>query len=413
MSIEKFFPDPAVRQHLSVGPLAGHLDGFAQQLASKGYAETTAKQKLRLVGDISRWLDSKKIPLEALDKQHIDTFRLQRRQAGCTRCEVATCKQLLAYLHALGYLPDSPSSLESDHPGAGIEQAYRRFLIGERGLTLATVDNYLPTVHAFLTERFATEPLALKALVPQDATRFIIHYAQQLSRSRAKLMVTALRSFFRFLYQRGDITLDLAGALPPVMKWRLSGLPHLITPEQVEALLSHCDQRIPLGRRDFAILLLLARLGLRAGEVVAMTLDDFDWDAGTVTVRGKGQRHEPLPLPQEVGQALANYLQSDRPVCSTRRVFVRLRAPHCGFASSVAICNVVRRALKRAQIDPPFKGSHLLRHCLVTEMLRAGASLEDIGQILRHRHPQTTQIYAKVDLNALRALANPWPGSAL
>ena len=177
-------------------------------------------------------------------------------------------------------------------------------------------------------------------------------------------------------------------------------------------MLASCDQSTPVGRRDYAILLLLARLGLRAGEVVAMTLDDLDWEAGVVTVPGKGQRHERLPLPHDVGEALVNYLREDRPVCATRRLFIRLKAPQSGFASAAAICDVVKRALKRADLDPPFKGSHLLRHSLATEMLRRGASLEDIGQILRHRHPETTQIYAKVDLKALRALAPPWPGGA-
>jgi len=221
-----------------------------------------------------------------------------------------------------------------------------------------------------------------------------------------------LRSFLRFLHQRGDTAVDLAGAVLPVMHWRLSGVPKALSREQVESLLESCERNTVGGRRDYAILLLLARLGLRAGEVVAMTLDDLDWNAGVVTVRGKGQRQELLPVPHEVGEALVNYLRDGRPTCTTRHLFVRLKAPHHGFTSSVAVCNVVRRALVRAGIDPLFKGSHLLRHSLACEMLRHGASLEDIGQILRHRHPETTQIYAKVDLEALRALAPPWPGGA-
>jgi site-specific recombinase XerD len=293
-----------------------------------------------------------------------------------------------------------------------MEQAYERFLVRERGLTSATVKNYLPTVHVFLTERFGTETIELERLVAQDANQFILRHAQHLSRTRAKLLVTALRSFLRFLYQRGDIPIDLASALLPVMHWRLSGLPKSLAPEQVNSMLDSCDRSTVIGRRDYAILLLLARLGLRAGEVVALTLDDLDWDKGIVTVPGKGQRREPLPLPHEVGEALVGYLQDGRPLCNTRCLFVRISAPHRGFTGAAAICDVVRRALVRAGIDPPFKGSHMLRHSLATEMLRCGASLEDIGQILRHRHPETTQIYAKVDLEALRALAQPWPGGA-
>lgn len=223
-------------------------------------------------------------------------------------------------------------------------------------------------------------------------------------------MVTALRSFFGFLRQRGDITSDLAGAIPTVANWRLTGLPLSLAPEQVEALLASCDQHTAIGQRDYAILLLLARLGLRAGEVVALTLDDIDWDTGTLTVRGKGGRQERLPLPQDVGEAMTNYLRQNRPHCALRRVFIRLHAPHCGFSSSSAIDDVVRRALVRTGLNPDHKGAHLLRHSLATRLLGSGASLEEIGQLLRHANPQTTEIYAKVDLRALRALAQPWPG---
>ena len=175
-------------------------------------------------------------------------------------------------------------------------------------------------------------------------------------------------------------------------------------------MLASCDQDTALGQRDYAILLLLARLGLRAGEVVALTLDDFDWDIGTLIVQGKGKRQERLPLPEDVGEAVANYLRGSRPPCTSRRVFIRLYAPHRGFSSSVAIDDVVRRALKRTGLNPEQKGAHLLRHSLATRLLGSGASLEQIAQLLRHAHPQTTEIYAKVNLQALRALAQPWPG---
>ncbi len=206
------------------------------------------------------------------------------------------------------------------------------------------------------------------------------------------------------------MAMDLASAIPGIANWRLTHLPKALTAEQVESLLLCCDQSTATGQRDHAILLLLARLGLRAGEVVAMTLDDIQWETGLLTVRGKGLRHETLPLPQDVGEALAHYLRYRRPQCTTRRVFIRLRAPHQGFTTSAAICNVVRRALARAGLNPACKGAHLLRHSLATRMLSNGASLAEIGDILRHRQPQTTQIYAKVDVKALRTLAQPWPG---
>jgi site-specific recombinase XerD len=226
-------------------------------------------------------------------------------------------------------------------------------------------------------------------------------------------MVTSLRSFFRFLRQRGHLTTDLASAVPSVANWRLSHLPKSLAPEQVENLLASCDQSKTKGQRDYTILLLLARLGLRAGEVVAMTLDDLDWETGTLLVRGKGNRQERLPLPQDVGSAVVDYLRHGRPRCATRRLFVRLKAPLCGFSSSVAVGDVVRRALARSGLDPTFKGTHLFRHSLATRMLRGGASLGEIGDVLRHCRPETTQIYAKVDLGALRSLAPPWPGGAV
>ena len=252
--------------------------------------------------------------------------------------------------------------------------------------------------------------MELEALCPQDAHRFILRLARKYSRSRSQLLVTALRSFFRFLFQRGDITSDLAGALPSVASWRLSHLPESLKPEEVERLLAHCDLQSTIGRRDFAILLFLARLGLRAGEIVAMMLEDLDWESGVLTVHGKGNREEQLPLPEDVGDAVVAYLRFARPPCRSRRVFIRLHAPHEGFHGSAAIYDVVQHALSRADLDPDFKGAHLLRHSLATHMLNSGASLEEIGEILRHRNLETTQIYAKVNMEALRALAPAWQG---
>lgn len=410
MTTALFFPDSTIQERLRAGPLASDIDGFAEHLADEGFAHATAKEKLRCVRGVSRWLEAQGFGIEALNEDTAEAFLCQhgRKRRG----DAATCRDLLSYLRERRRIPVAASREHLARPSEGLEQAYERFLVGERGVSAVTVNSYVPIVRAFLAERFAGQEVQPDMLVPQDVNRFCLRYSQRLSRSRAKLMVTAVRSFLRFLYQRGDINTDLAGAVLPVMHWRLSGLPKSLASEQVQSMLASCERATAAGRRDYAILLLLARLGLRAGEVVAMTLDDLDWQNGLVTVRGKGQRQELLPLPHEVGEALVSYLREDRPICHTRRLFVRLKAPYRGFSSSVAICDVVRRALARAGIDPPFKGSHLLRHSLATEMLRRGASLEDIGEILRHRHPETTQIYAKVDLAALRALAPAWPGRA-
>lgn len=407
---EQFFTYRSTRERLHVGPLASHIDGFAALLSSLGYARPTAKDKLRMVADLSCWLHRRKLQVSDLDEERIRQFLSGRRRRGRVgRSDAASGRILLRYLRERGSIPP-PAEATNDNPRNRIEHDYEQFLASERGLATTTLVNYLSTVRGFLTERFGTGALRFEQLCSRDVNRFILHHAHRFSRSRAQLMVTALRSFFRFLRQRGEITTDLASAVPTVANWRLSHLPKSLAPEQVESLLASCDQGTTLGQRDYTILLLLARLGLRAGEVVAMTLDDLDWEAGAFIVRGKGNRQEQMPLPRDVGKALVNYLRHGRPRCATRRVFVRLKAPHCGFSSSVAICDVVRRALARAGLDPSFKGAHLLRHSLATRMLRSGASLREIGEVLRHSQLETTQIYAKVDLGALSSLAQPWPG---
>jgi site-specific recombinase XerD len=224
------------------------------------------------------------------------------------------------------------------------------------------------------------------------------------------LLTTALRSFLTYLRYEGQIATDLAAAVPAVANWSLPSMPKALPSEQVELLLTRCRRPTPMGRRDYAILLLLARLGLRAGEVASLTLEDIDWETGQVKVRGKGGRYSELPLPAEVGEAIAAYLQHGRPRCHSRTVFLRVSAPVGSFRDHRAVCLIVKHALARAGIQSPRKGAHQLRHALATQMLSRGASLAEIGELLRHSSPRTTSIYAKVDLTALRPLALPWPG---
>lgn len=396
-----------------VGPLASHIDGFAGHLAGEGYAPSTIHEKYGFLADLSSWLEARQIALDTLDEGQLNQFHATRRSRGrARRGDAPTALQLLRYLRDLGCIPTVRQEIDRT-PLGDLTRDYERFLSSERGLAPATLVNYLPFVRRFLIERFGSNALRLDELRPIDIHRFIHRLAKTMSRRRAQLLVTALRSFLRFLRQRGAIMTDLAVAVPGVANWRLSHLPRSLAPDQVERLLASCDCSTPTGQRDYAILLLLARLGLRGGEVIAMSLDDLDWESGEIIVRGKGQRLARLPLPGDVGVALVDYLRDSRPSCSTRRVFVRMIAPWRGFASPVAICSVVRRALKRAGLDPEFKGAHLLRHSLATNLLRRGASLEEIGQLLRHDQPTTTQIYAKVDIASLRGIALPWPGAAI
>ncbi|MBE3088191.1 MAG: tyrosine-type recombinase/integrase, partial [Chloroflexi bacterium] len=245
-----------------------------------------------------------------------------------------------------------------------------------------------------------------------DVVRFVQRQAARLHVKRAKQLTTALRSFLRYARYRGDLALDLAAAVPIVANWSRSSIPRAISADAVRQLLASISRRTSVGRRDYAILLVLARLGLRAGEVVRLELDDIDWNTGQMSIRGKGGCRTALPLPRDVGEAIAAYLRNGRPPSPCRRVFLRARAPIRGFRGPSAVGSLVRDAVVRAGISAPTKGAHQFRHGLATQMLRHGASLTEIGEVLRHRSPQTTTIYAKVDLDALRTLALPWPGGA-
>ncbi len=200
--------------------------------------------------------------------------------------------------------------------------------------------------------------------------------------------------------------------MPTIATWSLSTIPRYLSQDQIQKVIDGCDRSAAAGRRDYAILLMLSRLGLRGGEIVALTLDDVDWDTGVITVRGKGKRVTQLPLPVEVGQAIAEYLRNGRPCCRTRHLFVRQKAPLTQFANTVAVCSLVDRAMRRANVESPYRGGHVFRHSLATHMVNRGATLPEIGELLRHRRPDTTAIYAKVDLQSLRTIALPWPGES-
>lgn|SRR5208283_4611684 len=409
--VDQFFSDPVLSERLHRGPIGPRIDAFARHLSERGYARWTAKEKIRVVARFGRWLESEGRAAEDVDEQVVSAFlRYRRRRDLSLHGALPALRDLLTYLRDARIIPRAHIERGPFH---AIEGCFIRYLTEQRGLAKPTIDHYLPTVRALLSERFGGGPIALDELTPKDIPGFILRHAKRVGSRHVQIITTALRSLFRFLYGRGMISMDLAASVPSVANWRLSGLPKFLEPEQVERLLETCNRATCSGRRDYAILLLLARLGLRAGEVVHMEFDDLDWENGELMVRGKSRRQDRLPIPRDVGQALAGYLHKGRPRCSSRRVFLRLRAPVQGFTSSVAICDIVRRALVRAGLDPGRKGSHLLRHSLATRMLRVGASLAEIGEILRHELPSTTEIYTKVDVAALRALALPWQGGAL
>lgn len=408
---ENLFKDPAAVERLRRDPLGPYLESLAASLVDLGYTASSVRSHLWCLADFGRWLVGGGVGIDNLDDRLIEAFVEQRRRQGrLHRSHRPAVGRLLEHLRKQGIVPIPERTCERS-PAAVLVRRYEKYLKLERGLAPATILNYRPLVQGFVDERFGDQLLRVGELRASEVSSFIVGHAHSMSHGRAKVLVTALRSFLRFLFQRGEIEANLAEAVPSVANWRLCSIPKYLAPEEVERLLAACDRNTSTGRRDYAILVLLARLGLRAGEVVALKLDDIDWRAGEILVRGKGLLHDRLPLLPEVGEALAAYLRCDRPDISTRRVFARMKAPLRGFAGPSTVSTIVRRALDRAGLSPPVKGAHLLRHSLATGMLRSGASMAEIGEVLRHRSPNTTEIYAKVDLAGLRSLAQPWPAA--
>jgi site-specific recombinase XerD len=407
----RYSPDLQLLQRLRAGLLQPFLDDYAQLLVQKGYCHCIGKSKLELVADLGCWMTRRHVELKVLHKQHTDAFLKARRKRVRPKIgDQATLTLLLRHLREASVIP-APALGRS--PIDLVAQDYERFLLHERSLAPTSAGQYLHVTRRFLSHRFGRGKVQLKKLCAKDVTGFVLQDTAGRGRRSAQLMTTVLRSFLGFLFQRGRIVTHLAMSVPTVAGWRLSELPRFLEVAEVEKVLRCCDRRRKVGKRDYAILLLLARLGLRAGEVAGLTLEDIDWDAGELRIRGKGSRLDRLPLPKDVGEAMADYLQKGRPACLSRRVFVQSKAPYDGFATPPnAVCSIVRTALTRAQLNPPHRGAHLLRHSLATRMLGHGASLAQIGQVLRHQQIQSTEIYAKVNMDALRALAHVWPGGA-
>ncbi|MFQ5859123.1 MAG: site-specific integrase [Anaerolineae bacterium] len=407
-----FFKNVKKIERMKGGPLGSYLDSYAAQLHAEGYARRSARVQIRLIADFSRWLGQKAIPPNAIVIQHTADYLCHRKRRGYrpTRGHPAALTRLLKLLREQGVIARELPQATTTPSERWVEE-FEFYLQKERALSLVTRINYRGFIQQFLTSRFGSGPIELSALCATDVTGFVWRQAAHLRSVRVQKMTTALRSFLRFARYRGAISSDLAACVPSVASWSLSALPRSLPPAQVEEVLAHCNRQTPIGRRDYAILLLLARLGLRSGEVARLTLEDIDWDNGYLTVQGKKGRSSQLPLPAEVGEAIADYVKNGRPhVLSNRQVFLRGQAPVVGFKDQRVVGAVVRRALARAGIDSPRKGAHQFRHTLATEMLKQGASLAEIGELLRHQKLKTTAIYAKVDLMALRTLALPWPG---
>ncbi len=384
------------------------LHDFEGELLQQGYPPSTVRRKKRLFADLSDWLQAQELTAGDLSFRLADRFLRDRRSAGFARHKThRTLRPILDYLHRLKLAPPLEAPV-GEGPASVILDRYRRFLTMERSLIATTVERYIDRLRPFLDSRNSADALELGNLRPADIISFVVARCPRQNSSTAKLTVTALRSFLGFLHLEGITERSLVGAVPSVARRRLAGLPKGLEPDQVQRLLASCHANTPVGCRDLAILTLLARLGLRRGEVAKLMLDDIEWRAGTIVVRGKGNCIERIPLPQDVGLRLVEYLEQARPMNALgRAVFVRCVAPH-HHLTPTRVSTIVADAARRADLGRVH--AHRLRHTAATQLLRTGASLPEIGQLLRHVRTETTAIYAKVDRNGLRMIARPWPG---
>jgi integrase/recombinase XerD len=399
------------------GPLSPHLPAFVASLIEQRYAVVGVRAKAWNAVAFDAWLAEEGVHLVDVTEAHIDQFhrRCYPPRSDCRAKprvhEPTALRHLLRYLRAQGLCVAAVCPVvPADELVAGFEQ----FLLRDRGLAASTVRGYRTTVRAFLIRRFGDQRVDLRVVSAGDVQGFVEHHAKRLRPRALKQVVSGLRAFLRYGEYRGDVVPTLVDAAPAVAVWTTTPqLPRAISAEHARRAIESCDPRSAVGQRDRAILLVLARLGLRSGEVIKLQLDDVDWEGGHLRIRGKNRHECLMPLPTDVGEALAGYLKQGRPVTEDRHLFVRARAPFTGLMhDSDGVGSIVRNALQRACVEAPHMGSHQFRHALAVRMLQEGASLPEIGDLLRHRSPMATSIYAKVDLAALRALALPWPGSA-
>lgn len=391
-----------------VGPLGPYAGEFMALLTARGYAPLTRVPHLQVMTHLSKWLTARQLDVVGLTVARVGEYLSQRRADGyasfCTRTSLAPLLDVLATAGAPLTEPDRPVSAVD-----GLLAGYARFLRQERGLAASTTSAYVLRAGRFLG--WHGHGADLRGVDTAVITAAVLHEADSVSAGSAQFFVVALRSFLRYCYLAGVIETDLSAASLPVTGRRRSVLPQGISAADARALLNACDRRTAAGRRDYAVILLLLRLGLRSCEVATLRLEDIDWRAGQITVRGKAGRVDQLPLPAEVGEALAAYLRHARPHdTGLREVFLRSIAPRAGLRREAVGC-LVRRASIRAGLSP--FGPHRLRHSLACDMVAAGVPLHQIGQVLRHADATSTSIYARVGIDQLRTVARPWPAGGV
>jgi integrase/recombinase XerD len=408
---EHFFCYPARIKKLRDGPGGQILEEFAKELHQGGYAKTTAQRHIRAVEHLIYWLSHENMPISSLSEKFLNRYDCHLNGCQCPRFSHSSRKEILSslrlflkHLQGIGVIDASINEPSTQDPVLLVD--FYQWMYQQRGTSDYTLYNYSHSIRD-LINRFGHDPAKYNARILRQ---FVLEKSQQCGWAAAKTCTTALRMFLRFLIANGKCAATLNGAIPVLAYWRLSSLPRYLQPEEVERIISSCNLISPVGKRDRAILLLLSRLGFRAGDIVQLRLDDIDWEGATIQVSGKSRRQVRLPLTQEIGDAIADYLLYGRPRTDAYELFIRSRAPFRAFASHCAVSVLVTYAMRRAGVTCKSRGAaHVLRHSAATSMLRQGTSLQDIAVILRHHSIETTQIYAKVDVNALQKIAQPWP----
>lgn len=410
--LNDYFEAPATLRRLRAGVAGPYMDGLAGSLSSAGYPKWTAGGLIRGAVHFGGWAETQ-TPIERWSEDLLDGFRIHlggcsclRRNCGVFSDAVPGARRLLEHLRSCNVIPPRILTLRVEPP---VVEGFTSWMRHHRGATELTVLAFLPHIRALVVSCGANPAeYDIKSL-----RSFVLNRAKEHGRSRAKMVVTAVRAFLRYLVVNGDVRPGFVTAIPTVAEWHLSSLPRYLPAESVVRIVEACNSSAPIDLRDRAVLLLLARLGLRGCDVRELRFSDIDWPAGRIKLAGKGRREAILPLPQEVGDAVLAYIEKARPASRDERVFLGVRAPFGPLETSSAISCIVEKAIRRAGIKAPSYGGHILRHSAATEMLRQGAPLVTISRLLRHRSPQTTTLYAKVDVDLLREVAQPWHGTGV
>lgn len=412
--IKDYFERPWLLEQMRSSSVGPYLDGFTDSLAGLGFCVEAIRKCTRMAVHIGDWADRRGLSLASWDDDIIEGFRRHLLRCKCKRNKGVfnfaggATRRLLIHLREKQVVaPAKP--VPPKHSFGSISGQFADWMLRHRGVTRSTAHLYQSSLRPFLAE-LGEDPAEYTT---EDIRSFVIEQLGRRGRGRTRSTVKAIRGFLRFLVAQGQVHSGFEHCVPTVPQWRLSSLPRYLEARDVERVVNSCDLTTSHGLRDHAILLLLARLALRAGDVVGLKLDDVDWRRGTLRVRGKGRRETLLPLPQAVGDAVVAYLQRGRTRSASERMFLTLHAPIRPFATSTAVSDIVHAALERAGIrNPPSRGAHLLRHSAATAMLRAGSSLETIATVLRHQSLETTAHYAKVDITMLQQVAQSWPEGA-